>query len=89
MPRAVGRVSTDPAVQARAEQVLGGMDLLTLEPDILRVAAHLSPPTLRSLDAIHLASALSLGADLGGLVTYDERLAEAARAAGITVLQPR
>jgi hypothetical protein len=43
---------------------------------------------LRSLDAIHLAAALDLGDDLDGLVTYDERLGEAARLNGITVLAP-
>ena len=43
---------------------------------------------LRALDAIHLASALSLGSDLEGLVTYDRRLAEAAREAGLDVLAP-
>jgi predicted nucleic acid-binding protein len=44
---------------------------------------------LRSLDAIHLATARLLGADLAGLVTYDDRLASAARDARITVIDPR
>lgn len=43
---------------------------------------------LRSLDAIHLASALSMGSELDALITYDVRLADAARAAGLTVVTP-
>ncbi|MBK5250721.1 MAG: VapC toxin family PIN domain ribonuclease, partial [Actinomycetales bacterium] len=43
---------------------------------------------LRSLDAVHLAAALSLGDDLEGIVTYDDRLAEAAQANGVPVASP-
>jgi predicted nucleic acid-binding protein len=52
-------------------------------------AGQLAPPTLRTLDALHLASALELGSDLDGLVTYDERLASAARESEILVHAPR
>jgi predicted nucleic acid-binding protein len=45
-------------------------------------------PLLRTLDAIHLASASSLGATLGGFVAYDARLAQAARNLGLTVFSP-
>jgi hypothetical protein len=41
-----------------------------------------------TLDAVHLASALSLGADLEGLVTYERRLSAAAQGAGVRVLAP-
>jgi predicted nucleic acid-binding protein len=51
-------------------------------------AAVLPPPTLRSLDAVHLATALELGEDLEGVVSYDGRLQEGARAAGLAVLAP-
>jgi predicted nucleic acid-binding protein len=44
---------------------------------------------LRSLDAIHLATARVLGPDLDGLATYDDRLAAAAKDAGIPVVDPR
>jgi len=47
------------------------------------------PETLRSLDALHLATAIEIGDDLEGMVVYDDRLIEAARAASITVLSPR
>ena len=55
---------------------------------ILHLAGTIGPPRLRSLDAIHLASALSIGDDPEAFVTYDERLAEAAREAGLNVLMP-
>ena len=51
-------------------------------------AARIGPSTLRSVDAIHLASALALGAQLEGLVTYDGRMADAARTAGLEVVAP-
>jgi predicted nucleic acid-binding protein len=43
---------------------------------------------MRTLDALHLAIALSLGDDLDGLVTYDSRMADAARRHGVTVIGP-
>jgi predicted nucleic acid-binding protein len=55
---------------------------------ILHRAGQLDPPPLRTLDAIHLAAALDLGDDLEAMVTYDERLAEAAVANGIRVVAP-
>jgi predicted nucleic acid-binding protein len=53
---------------------------------VLRQAGLLPGARLRSLDAIHLAAALSLGAE--AVLTYDDRLAEAARGLGMTVLSP-
>jgi predicted nucleic acid-binding protein len=44
-------------------------------------------PQIRSLDAVHLATALSIGVDLD-FVTYDDRQAVAAREAGLRVVQP-
>jgi len=55
---------------------LRGVDLIPIDDAILEVAALLEPPLLRSLDAIHLATARALGSDLGVLITYDRRLAE-------------
>ena len=69
------------------EVVLSGLQLLSLDEEIARRAAILDPPNLRSLDAIHIATALSL-ADLGDFVTYDTRLAAAARTAGLQVQSP-
>ena len=52
-------------------------------------AGLLSTSTLRSLDALHLATALEIGNDLEGMIVYDERLASAARAASLEVIAPR
>ena len=51
-------------------------------------AARIAPPGLRTLDAIHLASALDMGPALDALVTYDDRLAAAAWELGLPVLRP-
>lgn len=88
VPRAAQAVTTDQAVRARAERVATAVGLLPASLDVLADAASLSPPQLRTLDAVHLASALSLGEDLAGIVVYDTRLAEAARLAGVTVHSP-
>jgi predicted nucleic acid-binding protein len=84
--RAVRRSSPANLVQARA--VLGAVDLLALHPALLEQAALLDPATLRTLDALHLASALALGDDLEGVVAYDERLVGAARSVGLTTHAP-
>lgn len=78
-----------PDGATRARRVLSGMRLLRLDDALLDVAASLSPVTLRSLDAIHLAAALSLGSALSALVTYDDRLGKAAAAIGVPVATPR
>lgn len=64
------------------------IERLAISVDVFERAGLLEPATLRSLDALHLATALSLGPDLDGLVTYDDRLADAARVAGVQVLIP-
>jgi predicted nucleic acid-binding protein len=72
----------------RGRDVLGRVDLLRLSDRVLDAAGALTPLDLRSLDAIHLASAVQLGSDLRSFVTYDERLASAAAARGLHVVQP-
>jgi predicted nucleic acid-binding protein len=84
--RAVWRAAPDRVLQARA--VLDSITLTELSALVFEQAGRLDPTTLRSLDAIHLAAALDLGDDLDGLVTYDDRLAEAARSNGIAVVAP-
>ena len=68
--RAVGRLSPRRGLSDRARLVLDGVALLGLDQDILEKAASLAPPELRTLDAIHIASALALGRDLLAFVTY-------------------
>lgn len=84
--RALRRSAPDAAQRGRI--VLESVTLIGLSPQILDAAGRLEPVTLRSLDAIHLSSALALGDDLESLVTYDERLADATRAYGIPVTAP-
>ena len=72
----------------RAADVLERMPLLTLNVRRRELARRVGSRQLRSLDAIHLASALSLGDDLGAFCCYDRRLAADAQAAGLTVLSP-
>lgn len=84
--RAVRRAAPDCVTRSRA--VLNSITLTAVTPAIFEEAGRLEPASLRSLDAIHLASALDLGDDLEGLITYDERLAAAAEANGVTVLAP-
>ena len=68
--------------------MIAATNLLEIDEQVLKLAATVEPNGLRSLDAIHLASALTLGSDLGAMVTYDSALAAAARAVGIEVLSP-
>jgi uncharacterized protein len=72
----------------RARVALSAITMVVLDEPVLDVAAELDPAELRSLDALHLATVLSLGDDIERLYCYDVRLAEAARAAGIEVSQP-
>jgi uncharacterized protein len=84
--RAVRRVAPDRAVRAR--RVLDSVTVLGLTTAMFEAAGRLDPLPLRTLDAVHLAAALALGDDLEGLVTYDERLAEAAELNGLVVTAP-
>ncbi len=86
--RAARRATVEPAAEKRAEDVMAGLYLLKIDSDVLSEAARLEPRTVRSLDAIHLASALSLGADLGAIVIYDGPMAKAAAGNGLKVLAP-
>ena len=78
-----------PAEMERARAVLDSLTLVTMPTSTFERAAELEPDLLRSLDALHLAAALELGDELDGLVAYDERLSEAAKRYGITVVAPR
>jgi predicted nucleic acid-binding protein len=84
--RALLRV--DPSVVPRALDLLAQGNLLVIDTPVLDTAARLSPPSLRSLDAIHLASALELRDELTAFVAYDDRLLAAASALGMPVASP-
>ena len=88
--RAIRRAA--PELMMRARALLHSIPLLKVPTAAYQRAATLEPGSLRSLDALHLATALEVGEDLQGVITYDHRLAEGARYLGIevfTVLQGR
>lgn len=69
-------------------QALDAVSLFLPSAATFHSAGTVPPPTLRSLDALHVASAMELGRDLEAVVAYDGRLIESARAAGLAVLSP-
>lgn len=84
--RACRRV--DAGALPAAKALLAGLDTIPLSGAVIGEAADVGEITLRSLDAIHLASALSIRADLSSFVAYDRRLGDAASAAGLTLVAP-
>lgn len=74
--------------EPRVAAVLRTLSLVTLDRELLDLAGRLKPPTLRSLDAIHLATALMLREELEAFVAYDERLLTAASDLGLPVASP-
>lgn len=84
--RAVGRVAPD--LHDEALDHVDRLDHIPVDRDLLLAAGKLEPAAVRSLDVVHLAAAAALEGSLGGVVTYDERMADAARARGFPVLAP-
>ena len=86
----VGRALLPFGEQAvrRGQEVLARIELIRVSDRILGAAATLLPAELRTLDAIHLATARQLGSDLARVVTYDERMRVAAHAVGCPVAGP-
>jgi predicted nucleic acid-binding protein len=77
-----------PDAVRQGREVLARVGLLRINDRVLDAAGSLAPTELRSLDAIHLASAEQFGSDLRAFVTYDERLAAAAAGRGLRVVHP-
>ena len=75
---------------AAADQLLTGVALLPLDDELLAAAETVQPVTVGTLDAIHLITALRLASagHLDAVMTYDVRLADAARRHGLAVLSP-
>jgi predicted nucleic acid-binding protein len=80
------RVSAEPARAGELQQLFDRVTFVPPDERLLVLAATLGDKRLRSLDAIHLASAVSYGTHQ--MLVYDQRLAEAAEAAGIRALSP-
>jgi predicted nucleic acid-binding protein len=85
--RAVRHLGPDAVATVR--EGLRRVDLIGIDDRILDSAGILEPQVLRTLDAIHLATALAAGDDLDAIVTYDERMVAAARLVGLTTATPR
>ncbi len=88
VPRAAYLRTGASEVFDKAESVLRRFDLVTLDEELHRAAARRPPRELRTLDAIHLVSALRVRERLQAVVVYDHRLAQAAREAGLVVDSP-
>jgi predicted nucleic acid-binding protein len=76
------------AAVRRGHDVLARIELVRINDRVLLAAGSLEPAEVRTLDAIHLATAQELGSDLGRFVTYDERMGAAAESLGWTVVAP-
>ena len=72
----------------RARDVLSRIDLVRINDRVLTMAGAMEPASLRTLDAIHLATASLFGATLSRIVCYDERISRAAEAGGWRVTAP-
>ena len=90
----IGVIETVRAASQRAhdvahrERLLREVEVLELSLDIAHRARDIGPAALRTLDAIHLASAIQVLPALDAFVTYDDRLAAAARQLGLPVIRP-
>jgi len=84
--RAVSR--SEPARVGAAEKVLADASLVIVDWPVASAAGWVEPAGVRSLDAIHLATARRLEVGLEAMVTYDRRMTEAAQLAGLHVVSP-
>ena len=78
-----------PEALALIREGLRRIDLIAIDDRILDAAGILAPEVIRTLDAIHLATALAVGDDLEPIVTYDSRMIDAAGLVGLATLSPR
>lgn len=90
----IGIVETNRAARRREhdpshlEVVVASIEIIEVDAAIAQRAALMGPPGLRTLDAIHVASALALSSEMDAFVTYDQRLVDVARAIGLPVVSP-
>jgi predicted nucleic acid-binding protein len=86
--RALWRARAPRTVRVRADGVLSSLVLIRIDEPVLALASSLKDPLLRALDALHLATALSIGDDPDAFITYDGRLARAAAKQKLRVHHP-
>ena len=84
--RALARYA--PEAISRLPAVLDQIDLIDLGRRVRMLARTVTPATVRSLAAIHLGTALRFHPSLTSFVTYDQRLLDAAQAAGLPIDSP-
>jgi predicted nucleic acid-binding protein len=84
--RAVRHVSSDALSLVR--DGLRRMDLIDVDDRVLEAAGTIAPEILRTLDAIHLATAIQIGDDLRAIVSYDDRMIDAASLLGLPTARP-
>jgi len=77
-----------PQAAAKASELMNAISLVRLSPAHIALGATHPPPELRTLDALHLVTALSLTPEIVGMLTYDQRLGAAAAQAGIKAFSP-
>jgi predicted nucleic acid-binding protein len=84
------RLGLRVSMLAVVSELLSGKVLIPVDAEILAAAQTITPPTVATLDAIHLATAVSLSkaGKLDALMTYDKQLATGAREHGLEVLAP-
>lgn len=86
--RAAARSGIGAEAAPRIEELLATLELRRIDADIIDAARTLEPAEIRTLDAIHLATAIELAAELDELVAYDERLLDAAARHGLATAAP-
>ncbi|MFD4369389.1 type II toxin-antitoxin system VapC family toxin [Rhodococcus sp. NPDC058521] len=77
-----------PGMAERAHNLLDSLDIVPISESVVALAETIGAAHLRSLDAIHLASAAQLGNQLGAFVAYDHRLLDGCRALGYVTASP-
>ncbi len=89
VPRAAHLKTGAEMVMGHAEELLLRFYIVALDDALLKSAARTRPPELRTLDAIHLASAIRIRDHIDAVVAYDHRLERAAKHSGLRVAAPQ
>lgn len=83
-----GAIRNDPTTLPRVDLLLAEFELVGISDTVIESASRLPDPMLRSLDAIHLATALLIRDDIDTLLSYDDRLLTAATSHGLPTAAP-
>lgn len=83
-----GTLREAPKLMPRTDLLLGDLVMIEISDAVIESAGRLPDQTLRSLDAIHLATALLIRDDIDALLSYDDRLLAAAAAHGLPAASP-